>query len=82
MYNDFVLVGPDSDPAMVKRREESVTDAFIQIADRAALFVSRGDESGTHAKRKGSLEKSRSPAGGPLVHHRGIRNGRGAANGQ
>ncbi|WP_206057445.1 substrate-binding domain-containing protein [Nitrincola schmidtii] len=49
MYNDFVIVGPDSDPASLKTAE-NIIDAFSQIADSGSIFVSRGDESGTHMK--------------------------------
>jgi tungstate transport system substrate-binding protein len=51
MYNDFVLVGAPADPAGVKSLK-SLTGAFVRIAARQAPFVSRGDESGTHAKEK------------------------------
>jgi tungstate transport system substrate-binding protein len=47
-YNDFVLVGPGADPAGVKGR--AIVDAFAAVARRRAPFVSRGDESGTHAR--------------------------------
>ncbi|MGQ9571841.1 MAG: substrate-binding domain-containing protein [Dehalococcoidia bacterium] len=47
MYNDFLLLGPSSDPAGIKGME-SVRDAFQAIADGRSLFISRGDESGTH----------------------------------
>ena len=46
MYNDFVLVGPESDPAQV--RGSDVPRAFRRIKDAAATFISRGDKSGTH----------------------------------
>lgn len=49
MHNDFVLVGPASDPAGV-RESASAAEAFTAIADSRSRFVSRGDESGTHAK--------------------------------
>lgn len=51
MYNDFVLVGPKSDPASVTAAQ-SVTGAFARIAESESSFVSRGDESGTHFKEK------------------------------
>lgn len=51
MHNDFVVVGPVSDPAQVKESASSV-DALKRIAARGSLFVSRGDNSGTHAKEK------------------------------
>ena len=47
MYNDFVLVGPQTDPAGVKGTTD-VAAALAQIAARRAVFVSRGDDSGTH----------------------------------
>ncbi|GJD67470.1 substrate-binding domain-containing protein [Methylobacterium gnaphalii] len=46
MYNDFVLVGPSSDPASV--RGLGVREAFAKLAAAKAPFVSRGDRSGTH----------------------------------
>ncbi len=49
MYNDFVIVGPESDPAAVQEAEDAAA-AFTQIADAEAPFVSRGDDSGTHGK--------------------------------
>lgn len=51
MYNDFVLVGPGQDPADIKTAK-SAKEAFQRIADSSALFVSRGDNSGTHAAEK------------------------------
>ncbi|GGK32767.1 tungsten ABC transporter substrate-binding protein [Caldalkalibacillus thermarum] len=48
MYNDFIIIGPVSDPAGIKG--QPVDTAFKQIADANALFVSRGDDSGTHKK--------------------------------
>ena len=47
MYNDFVIVGPASDPAQI-RGEKDVTAAFRKIAAARAPFISRGDRSGTH----------------------------------
>jgi tungstate transport system substrate-binding protein len=49
MYNDFVLVGPASDPAHVKGMNDAAA-ALVAIADKHAIFVSRGDQSGTHKK--------------------------------
>ena len=51
MYNDFVIVGPASDPAGIKGKGKAST-AFTMIADSASTFVSRGDDSGTHTKEK------------------------------
>jgi tungstate transport system substrate-binding protein len=52
MHNDFIIVGPEADPAKIKSAK-TVTDAMKLIADSGSLFVSRGDNSGTHAKEKG-----------------------------
>ena len=49
MYNDFVLIGPAHDPAGINTAP-SVTDAMQRIANHSALFISRGDDSGTHKK--------------------------------
>ncbi|OGA33958.1 MAG: tungsten ABC transporter substrate-binding protein [Betaproteobacteria bacterium RIFCSPLOWO2_12_FULL_62_13b] len=48
MYNDFVLIGPKSDPARVAGGKDIVA-AFRKIQAAQAPFVSRGDNSGTHA---------------------------------
>lgn len=48
MYNDFVIVGPASDPAGVRQAKDGA-DGMRRIASAAAPFVSRGDRSGTHA---------------------------------
>ena len=47
MYNDFVLIGPKSDPAHVKGMKD-VAKAFQTIKDKQASFISRGDRSGTN----------------------------------
>jgi tungstate transport system substrate-binding protein len=47
MYNDFVLVGPGADPAGTKGRD--IMAALRKIAAANAVFISRGDNSGTHA---------------------------------
>jgi len=52
MHNDFIVVGPPADPATVKMAKTAVA-AFKQIALSKTLFMSRGDNSGTHAKEKG-----------------------------
>ncbi len=57
MYNDFVVVGPNEDPAGIKG-EKNVTLAFRKIADANSLFISRGDNSGTHVKEKQIWEKT------------------------
>jgi tungstate transport system substrate-binding protein len=47
MYNDYVLLGPQADPAGIKGMQDAVA-ALAQIAAMQAPFVSRGDDSGTH----------------------------------
>jgi tungstate transport system substrate-binding protein len=48
MYNDFVVIGPPSDPAGIKG--QSIRDAFKALEGSRAVFASRGDNSGTHQK--------------------------------
>jgi tungstate transport system substrate-binding protein len=47
MYNDFVIVGPRADPAGIRGMTDA-SAALTQVATRQAVFVSRGDDSGTH----------------------------------
>ena len=47
MYNDFILVGPKSDPAGAKGKD--IVAGLKAIKDKAAPFISRGDRSGTHS---------------------------------
>jgi tungstate transport system substrate-binding protein len=51
MYNDFIIVGPASDPAGIKGGTSAV-EAFQKIAQTQSPFISRGDDSGTHSKEK------------------------------
>jgi len=51
MYNDFVVIGPPSDPAGLQGMGKAPR-AFTRIAEAEAPFVSRGDDSGTHTKEK------------------------------
>lgn len=51
MYNDFIIVGPPSDPAKIKGMTNA-PQAFVAIADAKATFFTRGDDSGTNAKEK------------------------------
>ena len=46
MYNDFIIIGPATDPAGVKGK--NVRDALTAIQNKQGLFISRGDKSGTH----------------------------------
>jgi len=49
MHNDFIIVGPPSDPAKIKGMKKAA-DAFKKIAASGSVFMSRGDKSGTHVK--------------------------------
>lgn len=51
MYNDFVIIGPQGDPAGIARAK-SAAGALKMIAAREAIFISRGDKSGTHTREK------------------------------
>jgi len=67
MYNDFVLIGPADDPAKAQGRD--ISAALSRIASQSAVFISRGDRSGTHAaelrlwQRMGSDLSKNKPAG-------------------
>lgn len=50
MYNDFVIIGPESDPADIKGK--SISKAMAAIKSKGAMFMSRGDDSGTNKKEK------------------------------
>jgi tungstate transport system substrate-binding protein len=60
MHNDFIIVGPPSDPAGVKGMK-SAAEAFKKIAASGTVFTSRGDNSGTHAKEKAIWKKAGLP---------------------
>jgi len=51
MYNDFILIGPKSDPASLAGGRDAVA-ALRAIADKGQRFISRGDDSGTHIKER------------------------------
>ncbi len=57
MHNDFVIIGPDSDPARIKGMHNGAK-AFAKIAENGSIFVSRGDDSGTHTKEKSLWQAS------------------------
>jgi len=63
MFNDFVIVGPDDDPAGIEGSEEA-TAAFSAIAESESTFVSRGDNSGTHTKELAVWEAAGVDPGG------------------
>lgn len=51
MHNDFIIVGPPADPATIKQSKKAA-EGFKKISLSGALFISRGDNSGTNAKEK------------------------------
>jgi tungstate transport system substrate-binding protein len=88
MYNDFVLIGPKSDPAKIKGMKD-VGKALATIKDKQADFISRGDKSGTHVaelslwkasgidieKDKGAWYKSIGQGMGAALNTAGASNG-------
>ena len=64
MHNEFLIVGPASDPAGIAGLGDAVR-AFRRIAATGAPFVSRGDRSGTHVRELALRERAGVPAGGP-----------------
>ena len=60
MHNDFVILGPQKDPAAIKGITNAA-EALKQIAAAKAAFVSRGDDSGTHTKEQALWEASGLP---------------------
>ena len=51
MHNDYIIVGPSVDPAKIKGVKPT-SEAFKKIASEKGLFISRGDNSGTHSKER------------------------------
>ncbi|MDI6871407.1 MAG: substrate-binding domain-containing protein [Bacillota bacterium] len=70
MHNDFVIVGPADDPAKIKGTRVAA-DAFRKIAAAGALFVSRGDDSGTHKTEKSLWQKANLKPGGSWYQESG-----------
>ncbi len=70
MFNDFVVVGPESDPAGIEGMS-SATAAFAAIANASAPFVSRGDNSGTHTKELAIWAQSSAEPGGDWYRETG-----------
>jgi len=64
MHNDFVILGPENDPAGAKG-DKDPADVFKKIAEKGSPFISRGDESGTHVKEKEMWEAAGVAQKGP-----------------
>ncbi len=60
MHNDFVILGPSADPAKINGMTDAVR-VFEKIAETRALFISRGDDSGTHSKEQSLWKASGIP---------------------
>src|SRR5262245_58289321 len=70
MYNDFVIIGPEADPAKVKGLKAA--DALRRIAETKAPFVSRGDQSGTHVRELATWKRAGfDPRGQPWYRETG-----------
>ena len=72
MHNDFIIVGPGDDPAKIKGVKSSA-EALKLVAKAEGLFLSRGDNSGTHAKEKTLWKKADiNPAGQKWYQETGL----------
>ncbi len=79
MYNDFVLIGPKSDPANIAGGRDIVT-GLTALSTKGAPFVSRGDKSGTHQAELALWKAANlDPAGAKASWYREIGQGMGAA---
>ncbi len=63
MYNDYLVIGPAEDPAGIKGTSDALA-AFKAMAEKQTVFISRGDDSGTHKKELSIWKKAETePAG-------------------
>lgn len=60
MHNDFIILGPATDPAGISGSKDAIA-SFKKIANAKALFISRGDDSGTHTKEQAIWESTNIP---------------------
>jgi len=70
MFNDFVIVGPEDDPAGIDGMSQA-TEAFQAIAETESTFVSRGDNSGTHTKELAIWDEAGVEPGGEWYREAG-----------
>lgn len=70
MYNDFVIVGPDSDPAGIRGMNDAVA-ALAKIQASGSIFVSRGDDSGTNKKELQLWQAAKLTPGGDWYREAG-----------
>lgn len=78
MYNDFVLIGPETDPAGISSSENAI-EALARIRTSEALFISRGDDSGTHKMELALWSLLDPPLETPGRWYRSVGAGMGAA---
>lgn len=72
MHNDFVILGPKNDPAGI-RTAKTAAAAFRKISQAGSLFVSRGDNSGTHSREKALWKAAGvNPEGGKWYQQTGL----------
>lgn len=57
MYNDFIIIGPEKDPAGIRGMKDA-KEALRRVSETEALFISRGDDSGTHKRELKLWEKA------------------------
>ena len=81
MYNDFVIIGPEDDPAKIKGMPKAV-DALKRIAESQSRFVSRGDKSGTHVLEQALWKQAGVEPKGAVVHRVGPGHGADARHRQ
>lgn len=81
MYNDFVILGPANDPAAIATARNAA-DALRRIANQSAIFISRGDDSGTHKKRTQLVANDSARTQGQLVSGSGSGYGQGYSDGR
>jgi len=77
MYNDFILVGPEDDPAGI-REMSNAADALASIASAKATFASRGDDSGTHTRELQLWGAAGIEPGGEIEWYNALGQGMGA----
>jgi tungstate transport system substrate-binding protein len=78
MFNDFVIIGPVDDPAGL-REASDLTDAMLKLVEGSSLFISRGDDSGTHkAEHRLWAEAGVDTTLLPITSYQEVGNGMGA----
>jgi tungstate transport system substrate-binding protein len=76
MHNDFLVVGPAGDPAGLRGMSDAVA-AFRRLAERKAVFVSRGDQSGTHQREQALWKRAGLSVPPPVPRESYVESGQG-----